>query len=66
MLHITRRKGETVVVTTPAGERIEVSVLGFQGQQVRLGVEAPAPVSIKRGEVAEPRPSLLQDAARGR
>ncbi len=28
MLILTRRVGETIIITTPAGERIEVAVLG--------------------------------------
>lgn len=47
MLILTRRVGETVVV----GDNISVTVLGFKGSQVRLGIEAPADVSVHREEI---------------
>ena len=47
MLILTRRIGETVVV----GDNISVTVLGFKGSQVRLGIEAPADVSVHREEI---------------
>jgi len=51
MLILTRRPGETIVIETPAGERIEVAVLGVKGNQVRVGTQAPADVSIMREEM---------------
>ncbi len=47
MLILTRRVGETVVV----GDNILVTVLGFKGNQVRLGIEAPADVAVHREEI---------------
>ena len=47
MLILTRRVGETVVV----GDNVSVTVLGFKGSQVRLGIEAPADVSVHREEI---------------
>ena len=47
MLILTRRVGETVVV----GDNISMTVLGFKGSQVRLGIEAPADVSVHREEI---------------
>ena len=47
MLILTRRVGETVVV----GDNISVTVLGFKGSQVRLGIEAPTDVSVHREEI---------------
>ena len=47
MLILTRRVGETVVV----GDNILVTVLGFKGNQVRLGIEAPSDVSVHREEI---------------
>ena len=42
MLILTRRVGETIIIETLAGERIEVAVLGFKGKQVRDATQAPA------------------------
>jgi carbon storage regulator len=47
MLVLTRKLGEIVRV----GEAITVRVLAVKGNQVRLGVEAPADVRIYREEV---------------
>ena len=53
MLVLTRRPGESIVITTPAGERIEVTVLGQKGNQVRIGTDAPADFSILREELLD-------------
>lgn len=47
MLILTRRIGETVCV----GDAITVTVLGVQGTQVRIGLNAPREVQIDREEV---------------
>jgi carbon storage regulator len=36
MLILTRREGESIIIETPAGERIQVTVLGIKGNQVRM------------------------------
>jgi len=57
MLILTRRVGETIIIETPAGERIEVAVLGVKGNQVRVGNPAPANVGILREELADSPPT---------
>jgi carbon storage regulator len=49
MLVLTRRAGERVLL----GEEIEVTVVSVRGDQVRLGIETPAEVSICRSELVE-------------
>ncbi len=44
MLILTRKTGETIAI----GENIRVRVLAVKGMQVRIGIEAPAEVSIHR------------------
>ena len=44
MLILTRRVGETIIIETPAGERIEVAVLGVKGNQVRVGTHRRRPM----------------------
>jgi len=41
MLILTRRPGETLIIESPAGEQIKVTVLGIKGNQVRIGTAAP-------------------------
>ena len=53
MLVLTRRVGEIIVITAPAGERIEVAVLGVKHNQVRLGAEAQAEVTVLREELVD-------------
>jgi carbon storage regulator len=48
MLVLTRRRGERIVI---AGS-IVVTVLQVDPGKVRLGIEAPAQISIRRPEVA--------------
>lgn len=47
MLVLTRRIGEKVMI----GQNIEVTILGFNGNQVKLGVNAPRDVEIHREEI---------------
>lgn len=47
MLVLTRRVGEKLII----GDDIEVVVLGYQGDQVRLGIKAPKDVDVHREEI---------------
>jgi carbon storage regulator len=47
MLVLTRRVGEGITI----GSNIRVVVVEIKGGQVRLGIEAPASVSIHRDEI---------------
>lgn len=47
MLVLQRRLDETIVI----GERVRITVLEVRGGQVRLGLEAPADVPIRRAEL---------------
>ncbi len=47
MLILSRRIGESIQIA----DNITVVVLGIQGSQVRLGVEAPAGVAVDRQEI---------------
>jgi len=48
MLVLTRKTDEFVRI----GDNILVRVLGVKGRVVRLGIEAPADISILRGELS--------------
>lgn len=47
MLVLTRKKDQTIVIN----DDIEITVLDIQGDQVRIGINAPKSVSIHRKEV---------------
>jgi len=64
MLILTRRVGERLMI----GDEIQVTVLGVKGNQVRIGVLAPADVSVHREEIydrvrAERESARLANAA---
>lgn len=47
MLILTRNDGETICI----GDEITISVQGVQGNQVKLGINAPKDVAVNREEV---------------
>lgn len=47
MLVLTRKKNESIQV----GEEIEITVLGIDGDQVKIGIQAPKHIDIHRKEV---------------
>jgi carbon storage regulator len=49
VLILTRKIGETLMI----GEKITVMVLAVNGNQVRVGVNAPREVAVHREEVYE-------------
>lgn len=47
MLVLTRKVGESITI----GEHIRVTVIAMKGNQVKLGIEAPADTRVHREEI---------------
>ena len=47
MLILTRRIGETIII----GDNVNITVLAVQGNQVRIGVNAPKDIAVHREEI---------------
>ncbi|MGB5406555.1 MAG: carbon storage regulator [Thiogranum sp.] len=64
MLILTHRPGESVLIDNPlsaidcAAKPMTVTVLGIKGNQVRIGIEAPADITILREKLV---PSGVQN-----
>lgn len=50
MLVLTRKAGEAICI----GDDIEVRIVAVRGQKVRLAIEAPRDVSVRRSELTAP------------
>ena len=61
MLVLSREVGEQVVL----GDDIRVKVVAIHGNRVRLGLEAPAGVIIRREELIPPADELASPPKRG-
>lgn len=47
MLVLTRRKGESIQI----GKEIEVKIISVEGDQIKIGIDAPRSIDIYRQEV---------------
>lgn len=47
MLILSRRVGETICI----GDDVKLTILGAQGNQVRVGIHAPKEVAVHREEI---------------
>ncbi|WDH98285.1 carbon storage regulator CsrA [Paenibacillus urinalis] len=47
MLVLSRKRGQSIMI----GDQIEITVLGVEGDNVRIGISAPSEVDIFRQEV---------------
>jgi carbon storage regulator len=61
MLVLNRKIGERILI----GDDITITVVKVQGKQVRIGIEAPSSVSIRRMELL-PLETNEPEAVRGR
>ena len=52
-LKLTRRVGESVIITTPAGDRITVTIASNHRRVVAMAFDAPRNVQINRAEIQQ-------------
>ena len=50
MLVLSRRKGEEIII---GDNTIRIAVVRIEGEKVKIGIEAPADLSVHRKEVYE-------------
>lgn len=62
MLVLTRKKNESIVI----GNNITLTVIGIQGNRVRLGIVAPKEVPVHRQEVHDATRGKGEQSLRGR
>lgn len=55
MLILTRRAGESLKI----GDKINVTVLAIKGNQVRIGIDAPKDVAVKRDDMLNDKPKTV-------
>lgn len=60
MLVLTRKKDETIVI----GDDIEITIVDVQGDNVRIGINAPKAITIYRKEIYEEIQAENRQAAR--
>jgi carbon storage regulator len=49
MLVLTRKSNQSIMI----GSEIRITVVGVDGDQVKIGIEAPADVPIRRSELSD-------------
>ena len=62
MLVVTRKAGESIIITTDSGEQVKVTLLQSFPYRAKLGIEAEDSVRINREEVEE---KLMKDNVNG-
>lgn len=62
MLVLNRKKGESIFV----GDNIQIMVVDVQGDNIKIGIEAPREVAIYREEIYKEIVSSNLEAARGK
>lgn len=61
MLILTRKKGESIRI----GDMIEIKIVAVEGDQVKLGINAPREIEIHRQEIYEAIQKENSQAAAG-
>jgi len=59
MLVLTRKKNETIVIDG----HIKIKILRVRGNRIRLGIDAPLDLQIRRGEISDDHATEPQSLA---
>ena len=62
MLALSRKIGESLILTLEDGRKIQVQVVDVDGRRVRIGIDAPKSVRVLRGEVCDAGSSVSKIA----
>ena len=67
MLILTRRLGDSVVMKHPAGDIVVtyLSRQGPDGNEIRMGFDAPKDINIVRSEILDRYPSDIKEKTNG-
>jgi carbon storage regulator len=60
MLVLSRKKGESIMI----GDNVEITVIGVDGDTVRIGINAPKHVEIYRKEIFKSIQQSNQEASK--
>lgn len=63
MLVLSRNPGQSIVIKTSCGERVEVAIVERCGRKVRFRITAPLSVKVLRGEleIAQAQPDPFEE-----
>ena len=53
MLVLSRKVGETIIVTAPDGTQIVLMIIEVRGDKARIGIAAPKSYAINREEIQQ-------------
>lgn len=53
MLVISRKVGESVILTLESGDKIKIQVTDIDRNKVRIGIDAPKEIGVFRSEIQE-------------
>ena len=53
MLVLSRKVGETIVITAPDGTQIVLMLIEVRGDKARIGIDAPRTYTVHREEIQQ-------------
>ena len=53
MLVLSRKVGETVIITAPDGTQIVLMLIEVRGDKARIGIDAPRTYTVHREEIQQ-------------